>query len=87
VISQVEIEEVFRKPAVREVACEVRFAPRLRVIPEIWRVQEKLAEEYPQIAEEVVSLAGARPVHIYVFANPTASENHQGFAGKLRRGS
>lgn len=69
-ISQNEIDEVFRRPAVREVACEIRFAPRLRVVPEIWRVQDKLAEAYPQLGEEELSLPGLRPVRTYVFANP-----------------
>ena len=68
-ISQAEIDEVFRKPAVREVACEIRFAPRLRIMPEIWRLQDRLAESYPQIGEERITLPEMGTIQSYVFAS------------------
>lgn len=71
VISEAELEEVFQKPAVKEVACEVRFTPRLRVNPEIWRVQDRLAEEYPQVGEEQSAQAEGRFLSTYVFSDPS----------------
>jgi uncharacterized protein (TIGR04255 family) len=67
--TEAELREVFKKPAVREVACEVRFVPRLRVIPEVWRIQDTLAEQYPHVDEEQVPVAANRLVQTYVFAN------------------
>lgn len=68
-VSEEELQEIFKKPAVREVACEVRFAPRLRIVPEVWRIQDKLAESYPQVGEETVPQTDGRLLHTYVFAN------------------
>jgi len=72
VLTEAELLEVFKRPSVREVACEVRFAPRLRVIPEVWRMQDTLAEMYPQIDEEQVALTTSRILQAYVFANQSA---------------
>jgi uncharacterized protein (TIGR04255 family) len=69
VITEAELSEVFKRPAVREVACEVRFAPRLRVIPEVWRIQDTLAELYPQVSEEPLP-SGNRVLQAYVFSDP-----------------
>ena len=69
-ITKEQLDEVFPKPAIREVAAEVRFAPRLRIVPEIWRVQERLAESYPQIGEEQIPQADGRIVQTFVFSNP-----------------
>jgi uncharacterized protein (TIGR04255 family) len=71
VVLESELQEVFERPAVREVACEVRFTPRLRVNPEIWRVQDRLADEYPQVGEEETPQAEGRFLHTYVFSNPS----------------
>jgi len=71
VLKEADFLEVFKQPAVREVACEVRFAPRLRVIPEVWRIQDTLADLYPQVAEEQVPFAANRFVPTYVFASPS----------------
>lgn len=68
-VTEKELEEIFKKPAVREVACEVRFAPRLRIVPEVWRIQDKLAEAYPQVGEETVPQADGRLLGTYVFAS------------------
>ena len=70
-VSESELQEVFEKPAVKEVACEVRFTPRLRVNPEIWRVQDRLADEYPQVGEEEAPQAEGRFLHTYIFSNPS----------------
>jgi uncharacterized protein (TIGR04255 family) len=69
-LTEADLSEVFKKPAVREVACEVRFAPRLRVIPEVWRIQDTLAELYPQVGDEQVPSGPNRLVQAYVFADP-----------------
>lgn len=71
-ITKGELEEIFPNPSVREVAFEVRFAPRLRVVPEIWRVQERLAETYTEVAEENAPQPDGRVLQVYVFSNPTA---------------
>ena len=71
-ITNEELEEIFPNPSIREVAFEVRFAPRLRVVPEIWRVQEKLAETYTEVAEESAPQPDGRILQVYVFSNPSA---------------
>jgi uncharacterized protein (TIGR04255 family) len=55
---------------VREVAFELRFAPRLRIAPEVWRIQDSLAEGYPAVSQEVQPQADGRLLQAYVFANP-----------------
>jgi uncharacterized protein (TIGR04255 family) len=69
-----EYAEIFPKPSVSEVACEIRFAPRLRVIPEIWRIQEELAESYPEVMEETITQADARLLQTFVFANSSVKK-------------
>jgi uncharacterized protein (TIGR04255 family) len=70
VISEAELNEIFRSPAVREVALEIRFSPRLRIIPEVWRVQDRLSDSYPQVGEESTPQSDGRIIPTYVFANP-----------------
>jgi uncharacterized protein (TIGR04255 family) len=70
-VSDKDLRELFKKPAVKEVACEIRFTPRLRIIPEVWRVQDRLAESYPQVGEEQAPQADGRILHSYVFGDPT----------------
>jgi len=67
-----EYAEIFRRPSISEVAFEIRFAPRLRVIPEIWRIQEELAESYPEVIEESVPQIDARLLQTFVFAKASA---------------
>jgi uncharacterized protein (TIGR04255 family) len=55
---------------VREVAFEIRFAPRLRIAPEVWRIQDSLAESYPTVSQEVQVQPDARALQSYAFANP-----------------
>jgi uncharacterized protein (TIGR04255 family) len=68
--AQSELEEIFPSPPVREVAFEIRFSPRLRIVPEVWRIQDRLSELYPQIGEENTPQPDGRVVRTYVFANP-----------------
>jgi uncharacterized protein (TIGR04255 family) len=70
VVSEQELQEIFPHPSVREVAFELRFAPRLRIAPEVWRIQDKLAESYPTVSQEVQLQPDARALQSYVFANP-----------------
>jgi uncharacterized protein (TIGR04255 family) len=70
VATQQELDELFAHPSVREVAFEVRFAPRLRIAPEVWRIQDNLAESYPAVSQEVQVQPDGRPLQAYVFANP-----------------
>jgi uncharacterized protein (TIGR04255 family) len=43
----------------------------LRVVPEIWRVQDRLAETYTEVAEENLPQPDGRILQIYVFSNPS----------------
>ncbi len=47
-----ELGEVFPANPIREVDFEIRFAPRLRVQAEMWRFQESVVTEYPDVALE-----------------------------------
>ncbi len=69
VISEKEMLEIFPHPSVREVAFEVRFAPRLRITSEVWRIQDSLAESYPAVSQEMQAL-DEHQVQAYVFGNP-----------------
>jgi hypothetical protein len=48
-LTQSELGEVFQANPIREVDFEIRFSPRLRVAPEMWRFQEDLETEYPEV--------------------------------------
>ncbi len=65
-----ELEEVFAHPPIREVAFEIRFAPRLRVPAELWRLQDQLVEEYPEVATESLFQPSGAALSINVFQNP-----------------
>lgn len=69
-VTQAELDELFARPSVREVAFEVRFAPRLRIAPEVWRIQDSLAESYPAVSQEMLGQPDGRVVQAYVFGNP-----------------
>jgi uncharacterized protein (TIGR04255 family) len=47
-----ELLEQFPNSPLREVSFEVRFAPRLRISSEIWKLQDALASEYPSVGTE-----------------------------------
>jgi uncharacterized protein (TIGR04255 family) len=68
-VTKAELDEIFPRPSVREVAFEVRFAPRLRVVPEVWRIQDGLAEDYPRLLEEDQLQPEGRSIHFYTFTD------------------
>jgi uncharacterized protein (TIGR04255 family) len=71
--TQEALDEVFPLPAIREVAFEVRFAPRLRVNAELWKLQDQLVDEYPNTGTEAVIMQpGAGVLNVSVFQNPSA---------------
>lgn len=68
-VTRAELDEIFPRPSVREVAFEVRFAPHLRVVPEVWRIQDGLAEDYPRLLEEDQLQPEGRSIHFYTFTD------------------
>jgi hypothetical protein len=40
--SKEALDEVFPRPSIREVSFEIRFAPRLRVNAELWKIQDEV---------------------------------------------
>jgi len=42
------------------------------VIPEVWRIQDRLAEDYPEVTEETSPQPDGRLVRAYVFSNPSS---------------
>jgi hypothetical protein len=44
-----ELGEVFPANPIREVDFEIRFTPRLRIQAEMWRFQEGVMSEYPDV--------------------------------------
>jgi hypothetical protein len=51
-LPQKDLDEVFPRPPLREVAFEVRFATRLRVNAELWTIQDEIVDEYPALSLE-----------------------------------
>ena len=74
-ISEEEMLEIFPHPSVREVAFELRFAPRLRIASEVWRIQDSLAESYPAVSQETQPQDAGGPLPTYVFANAQAGRS------------
>jgi uncharacterized protein (TIGR04255 family) len=70
---QPELDEVFPRPPLREVAFEIRFAPRLRVNAELWKIQDEIVEEYPALSMEQVVQASGTLLPVNVFQNPNAA--------------
>lgn len=68
-----ELSEVFPNSPLREVAFEVRFTPRLRVPAELWRLQDQLVNEYPEVGKESSLQANANVLEIAVFQNRSES--------------
>jgi len=69
-IDQAAIDEVFPYNPLREVAFEIRFPMNLRVMPGVWKVQEELESEYPQLQREETQLLNTVASTSYVFTNP-----------------
>ena len=71
--TEAELEEVFDHPPIREVAFEIRFAPRLRINAELWRIQDLLVDQYPTVSTETVFQSGmGQTLSVNVFRNPAA---------------
>lgn len=70
---QTELDEVFPRPPLREVAFEIRFATRLRVNAELWKIQDELVEDYPALSIEQALQPAGTLLPINVFQNPNAA--------------
>jgi uncharacterized protein (TIGR04255 family) len=70
-ISEDQLREIFPCPAVKEVAFEIRFAPRFRIKEELWRFQDQIANDYPEVSEETLLQPDGRIVSANVFTNGT----------------
>jgi len=64
-----ELGEVFDANPIREVDFEIRFTPRLRIGPEMWRFQEDLETEYPEVGLETALLPNGATISVTVFQN------------------
>lgn len=65
-----ELAEHFPNAPLREVSYEVRFAPKLRIISEIWRMQEALAPQYPALGTEpTLTHTGLTHTHFFQTAD------------------
>lgn len=65
-----ELDEVFPHPAIREVSFEIRFPPRLRVNAELWKLQDRLVDQYPNVSTEPVFIQPGSVLNLAVFHNP-----------------
>jgi uncharacterized protein (TIGR04255 family) len=63
------LREVFPTNPLREVAFEVRFPVSLRILRDVFLLQEYLGSEYPHFEREVVQLSGNSTSLNYVFYN------------------
>lgn len=68
-----ELDEVFPRPPLREVAFEIRFSPRLRVNSELWKIQEELVNDYPALTAEQLLQASGTVLNVNVFQNPNSA--------------
>lgn len=71
--SKAALAEVFPRPPLREVAFEIRFAPRLRVNAELWKIQDEVVNEYPNVGTESVLQPASGMLTVNVFQNPIAA--------------
>jgi uncharacterized protein (TIGR04255 family) len=68
-----ELAEVFPSCPIREVDFEVRFTPRFRIQSEMWRFQESIVGDYPEVSvEQALSPNGAK-LDVTVFRNEVAA--------------
>ncbi len=72
-ISDAELKEVFPANPIREVDFEIRFTPRLRIDAEMWRFQEELVQDYPDVGRETAILPNGTTLNVTVFQNPRAA--------------
>lgn len=68
-ISEEDLRELFSRPAVKEVALEIRFAARFRIKEELWRFQDQIANDYPEVSEEKLLQPDGRIVTVNAFTN------------------
>lgn len=68
-----QLNEVFPVNPIREVDFEVRFAPRFRIQAEIWKFQELLVGEYPEVSLETAILPTGAKIDVTVFQNVGAA--------------
>jgi len=64
-----DLGEVFPANPIREVDFEIRFTPRLRVQAEMWRFQESVVAEYPDVGLESALLPNGITLSVSVFQN------------------
>lgn len=67
--SQIALDEVFPHSPIREVAFEIRFAPRLRVNAELWKIQDEIVNEYPVVGTESLLHPTGATFTVNVFQN------------------
>jgi uncharacterized protein (TIGR04255 family) len=72
-LPQKDLDEVFPRPPLREVAFEIRFATRLRVNAELWKIQDEIVDEYPALSVEQLLQPNGALSPINVFQNPNAA--------------
>ncbi len=70
-ISEEDLKELFARPAVKEVAFEIRFAPRFRIKEQLWRFQDTIAADYPAISGENMLQPDGRIIGVHVFTSPS----------------
>jgi len=72
-LSESDLKEVFPANPIREVDFEIRFTPRLRIDAEMWRFQEDLVNDYPDVGREAAILPTGATLNVTVFQNPRAA--------------
>ncbi len=77
-----EIDEEFPANPIREVDFEIRFTPRLRVPPELWRFQEDLEAEYPDVGLETASAPQRSHGQRHGFPKSGEGTRYQGVTAK-----
>jgi uncharacterized protein (TIGR04255 family) len=68
-LSSIDLDEVFPHPPLREVAFEIRFATRFRVSSELFKLQDRLVEQYPEAGTESVLQPNGTSFQLQVFQN------------------
>jgi uncharacterized protein (TIGR04255 family) len=69
-ISRDDLNEVFPRNPLREVAFEIRFPVKLRVLRDVYLIQEELGAEYPRFERELIESPATSNSIQYVFYNP-----------------
>ncbi len=71
--SKEALDEVFPRPSIREVSFEIRFAPRLRVNAELWKIQDEVVDQYPIVGSEQALQPSGSILTVNVFQNSSAA--------------